>query len=375
MSIELLKERKVKAIQNLLNRSKGSKFSEGLSEAFKFDGKPYKVDLPPLEQKEVERLEPLITVRDSIKPIMTEEKEDVEMSERVETISESAEDNMEDVTELLDAIHIFSLSSSQIPVQQNAITLSDLVKLSTPKLKTVTGSVDFKAWSDEIIADLLKEISETEDIPSVNAALLTRSVLLNKICELNSSAPRLLMNSIQLLAKKDGKAVVDGLVIPLLFYSNLGRPQTEVINKTITECLNSTQRSLLLQVILSEGEIYFSNIDHPFPSSERKYLKPWSDSVFQIMSSILSTQPLITLNKISLFELLQPIQAIVQANPKDKSSMQFLLLLTSKYPQALVEFSAIENVESICKISTMFLKRSVLGQISSIRKNNASLQK
>lgn len=42
MSIELLKERKVKAIQNLLNRSKGSKFSEGLSEAFKFDGKPYK---------------------------------------------------------------------------------------------------------------------------------------------------------------------------------------------------------------------------------------------------------------------------------------------------------------------------------------------
>lgn len=134
-------------------------------------------------------------------------------------------------------------------------------------------------------------------------------------------------------------------------------------------------RYIIIRVILSEGEIYFSNIDHPFPSSERKYLKPWSDSVFQIMSSILSTQPLITLNKISLFELLQPIQAIVQANPKDKSSMQFLLLLTSKYPQALVEFSAIENVESICKISTMFLKRSVLGQISSIRKNNASLQK
>lgn len=133
--------------------------------------------------------------------------------------------------------------------------------------------------------------------------------------------------------------------------------------------------NLTIRVILSEGEIYFSNIDYPFPASERKYLKPWSDSVFQILSSILSTQPLITLNKTGLFELLQPIQAIVQANPKDKSSMQFLLLLTSKYPQALVEFSAIESVESICKISTMFLKRSVLGQISSIRKNNASLQK
>lgn len=41
MSIELLKEKKVRAIQSLLNRNKGSFFSEGLSEAFKVDGKPY----------------------------------------------------------------------------------------------------------------------------------------------------------------------------------------------------------------------------------------------------------------------------------------------------------------------------------------------
>lgn len=64
-------------------------------------------------------------------PIMTKEEEDVEMSERDETIQESTVENVEDMTDLLDAIHIFSLSSSQIPVQQKAITLSDLVKLST----------------------------------------------------------------------------------------------------------------------------------------------------------------------------------------------------------------------------------------------------
>ncbi|CAO3637271.1 unnamed protein product [Mucor hiemalis] len=169
------------------------------------------------------------------------------MSEQEETMPENAEENVEDMTELLESIHIFSLSSSQIPVQQKSVVLSDLVKLSPPNLKTVIASVDFKSWSDEVIADVLKEIAETEHIPSINAALLTRSVLLNKVCEFKSSAPRLLMNSILLLAKEDGKAVMDGLVIPLLFYSDLGRPQTEIVNKIITECFNATQRLLLLQ--------------------------------------------------------------------------------------------------------------------------------
>lgn len=101
----------------------------------------------------------------------------------------------------------------------------------------------------------------------------------------------------------------------------------------------------------------------------RKYLRPWNSSVFQILNAILTTQPLIPLDKEGLFDLLQPIQTIVELVPKDKSSMQLILVLTSKYPQVLVEFDAIEFVEKICQTSTMFLKRSVQGQISSIKKN------
>lgn len=56
------------------------------------------------------------------------------MSEQEGTIPENTEENVEDMTELLESIHIFSLSSSQIPVQQKSIVLSDLVKLSPPNV-------------------------------------------------------------------------------------------------------------------------------------------------------------------------------------------------------------------------------------------------
>jgi hypothetical protein len=92
------------------------------------------------------------------------------------------------------------------------------------------------------------------------------------------------------------------------------------------------------------------------------------------MNSILSTQPLVTLNKTCLFDLVRPIQTVVQSTPKDKGSMQLLLVLTSKYAQTLVECNALVLIEDICQTSTMFLKRSVSGQIASIKKNLSSLQ-
>jgi hypothetical protein len=122
------------------------------------------------------------------------------------------------------------------------------------------------------------------------------------------------------------------------------------------------------RVILSDGEIYYTNSQYPIKGNNRKYLRPWNENIFQILNTILSAQPLISLTKTSIIDLVQPIKAIVQANPKDKGSMQLLLLLTSKYPQALVEFSVLDLLEDICGTSTMFLKRAVLSQIASIKK-------
>lgn len=77
---------------------------------------------------------------------------------------------------------------------------------------------------------------------------------------------------------------------------------------------------------------------------------------------------MVNFDKNHLFDLVQPLQTIVQSNPKDKGSMQLLLLLTSKYAQAIIEFNCIDLVEEICQSSTMFLKRAVLGQLTSIKK-------
>lgn len=54
------------------------------------------------------------------------------------------------------------------------------------------------------------------------------------------------MNSIQQLAREEGKYIMDGLLVPLLFQSDLGKPQCEVINKSMVE-LNPSQRISMLQ--------------------------------------------------------------------------------------------------------------------------------
>lgn len=116
---------------------------------------------------------------------------------------------------------------------------------------------------------------------------------------------------------------------------------------------------------MDDGESFFSNLDY----QDRKYLRPWKDTTFQIIQITLSTQPFISFTNDCLFDLLRSIQMIVQTNPKDKGSMQILLLLTSKYAQTLIEHQAIEFIEGICQTSTMFLKRAVIGQITSLKKS------
>lgn len=56
------------------------------------------------------------------------------------------------------------------------------------------------------------------------------------------------MNSIQQLTKDEGKCIIDGLLVPLLFQSELSKPQCEVINKSTSE-LNPSQRLFLLKYV------------------------------------------------------------------------------------------------------------------------------
>ncbi|KAI7902358.1 uncharacterized protein BX663DRAFT_486676 [Cokeromyces recurvatus] len=274
------------------------------------------------------------------------------------------DEDVPDLTLLIESLKLSSDNSSQTKLP----TFETLIKLPENQLQSVLTCLDFITWPEDVTADLLKMIADTETISNENAVLLIYSTAYVKIMALSSSASRLLMNSIIQLSMRKGQCVINGLIVPLLFQSDLSKLKVEVIVKSLQE-LSSSQRLSLLRILLSDGEIYFSSKQNRIISSNnRNYLRPWNDTVFQVINTILSVQPFIQFTRETLFDLIQPVRAIVQEHPKDKGSMQLLLLLTSKYAQTLIEFSAIDMIEDICNMSSMFLKRAVLGQITSIRK-------
>ncbi|KAK4518283.1 uncharacterized protein ATC70_001635 [Mucor velutinosus] len=292
---------------------------------------------------------------------MTEHSEPVKSESTHNAQDDPMKEDLPDLQALIESMSIFSGSSSQIQTQVRVESLGNLVDLPLGQLKMAVTSIDMQSWVDDITVELLKEIGKADTLPSTNAAYLVYAATFAKMTALKSNVPRVLMNGIQQLAQQEGKCIMDGLLVPLLFQSELGKPQCEVINKSISE-LNPSQRVSMLQIILSDGESYFAAnaTAHFVLMDHRNYLRPWSDTVVQIMSTILSTQPLIELDKTLLYDLVQPLQTIVQSNPKDKGAMQLLLLLTSKYAQAIIEYQAIDLIEGICQSSTMFLKRAVL---------------
>ncbi|OBZ84676.1 hypothetical protein A0J61_07271 [Choanephora cucurbitarum] len=360
MSVSDLEQTQLQLIQQLNSNGKFG-FSERLQTAFDHNGTRDPVD--PVWLKTFQPTTSLMSK--GIRPIMSKEEVDI-MTET--SLKRHEDEEEEDLNPLVESIRLLSTSSSsQVQIQQRMTVLTSVVTLSTPQLKKVIDSVDFSCWSEDTVSDCFQELT-TETIPKANLVLIIYAIFYEKIASLSSSAPRLLMNTVIVAAKKEGKAILNGLLIPLLFQSKLERPQNEVTIKTITESLNASQRYSFLQTILTDGENYFNGNQTILSDQSRKYLKPWNESVVQIVHTILSAQPLLNLTKSDFEELIRSVEMLVHTNPKDKGSMQLLLLMTSKYSQLLVEFKMIATVEKICHTSNMFLKRAVLGQINSLKK-------
>ncbi|KAL0135227.1 hypothetical protein V8B55DRAFT_1554927 [Mucor lusitanicus] len=373
-SVGDINRKKLDALCKKLAASHESSFEANLKAVFDVHGQRQAVDPTWLKQDEPVPLAPIIVSNAALKPIMTQRSKAVNPESTQDAQQhDPMEEDVPELEPLIGSMSVFSGSSSQIQTQVQVELLSNLIELPLAQLKIVIPAIDMQSWSDDIIASLLKEITKANTIPSTNASYLVHAATFAKVAALKSNVTRVLMNSIQQLAQHEGKCIMDGLLVPLLFQSELGKAQCEVINKSISE-LNPSQRVSMLQTIISDGESYFAaNTTLHFVSRDhRNYLRPWNDAVIQIISTLLSTQPLIELDKTLLGDLIQPLKIIVQGNPKDKGAMQLLLLLTSKYAQAIIEHQAIDSIEEICQTSTMFLKRAVLGQIASMRKRMAA---
>lgn len=271
------------------------------------------------------------------------------------------------LTSILESLHLFVMHDSQVQLNDKINIFKSIFQLSSDELNVIVKSAEFNSWSDDTVADLCIEIDKSE-IPHSNAVLLLQATVYTKVKATHGSISRVLMNSIMLLGKTKGKLLLDGFIVPILFRLDLVRPILDMLLRLITQSLPANARSILLHTILSDGRAYL-NIHIPdVISDEMHSLLPWNDAIFQVIGAIISTQPYLTLTKETLFDIIGTIQNVVQSDPKDKASMQLLLILTNKYPHIIAEYDAIDFIGEITQQSQMFLKRAIVGHLSNIRK-------
>ncbi|KAI8985033.1 hypothetical protein BDB01DRAFT_788671, partial [Pilobolus umbonatus] len=278
------------------------------------------------------------------------------MDDRQNESSMSIEQDFSHLTSLLDSLRTLSIENRQ--TKDKVDTINSLLNLSQNELEFIIKAVKLSSWSDDTMADLCIEI-EKSNIPNITAIMIIQSTVYSKTCQSTGNLSRVLLNTIMLLGRSKGKVILDGLIIPLLFHTKLVRPVLDILTKSIG-CLSPNLRTTLLQVILSDGKLYRNNDDNfTVIEDDVHSLYPWDDSIFQIIGSILSTQPYLLLTRETMLNMIDTVKNIVQSNPKDKGSMQLLLVLTTKYPHTIVEHDVIDHIDEITQHSQMFLKRAI----------------
>lgn len=72
-------------------------------------------------------------IRNSIQPIM----KDIVIPEAIQKDEAAADADLEVVTRVLDSLHIFTLSNSQLSIEKKSSLLQNLVHLSLPNVKGI----------------------------------------------------------------------------------------------------------------------------------------------------------------------------------------------------------------------------------------------
>ncbi|KAI7847713.1 hypothetical protein BDC45DRAFT_562150 [Circinella umbellata] len=151
----------------------------------------------------------------------------------------------------------------------------------------------------------------------------------------------------QLLQVQNHRALLQGLVLEYISTCELPT-HNNIMIKLIQQCSPTLRQSFIHDIL-----------------QKRPWKKNQQDLIITLIDKALTQQPLLTALPF-LDELLNVIRLGVQLDPKVKNYMQLLLTLTSKYGSLLTQ--SLDTIEQIAQSSDMFLKRAVLGQLTSIRK-------
>ncbi|KAI9274626.1 hypothetical protein BDA99DRAFT_601772 [Phascolomyces articulosus] len=226
---------------------------------------------------------------------------------------------------------------------------------NTQQLTYLLGHLNLSDNQDQSL-DIMEEISRQVDMMThyPHILLLLRHILVPQLKKRTSLLPRPLTQ--QLLQIQNHRALLQGLVLEYITSSKDNSPFPTVHNTTLIKLIQQWSPSLRQTFI------------HDLLQT-RPWKKEKEDTILILIDKALTQLPLFT-SLPFLDELLHVIRLGVQSDPKAKGYMQLLLILTSKYGTLLVTTSmeTLDKVEHIAQSSDMFLKRAVLGQLTSIRK-------
>ncbi|CAO3630592.1 unnamed protein product [Cunninghamella blakesleeana] len=373
MSIELLKEQKLNKLKAKIN-GQGYEFSSMLTNTFK-------IGMTVDNNKPTTLLEPIIIQKETISfrepRILKYQQKKIDGSSQISQSqilnSQNNKENhdhediillQEEMKPLINKIQLMiSIQDSQqqqLSTQDKSLIYQELLKLSLNKVKLICDTIDFSSLSEEDLCDLFNSFLNEKNLNHSVGSTIIQSSLYPLVIQLSNSLSRILMNSVLDLGKQYGNIIMDGLILPILNEvqtnkTEFSRPQLELITKLINNSFSIPTRITLLNYLAYEYH-------HKILSD-----KNLSNHIIQFINTIVNSQPPITLNEMMIRQLLQISQSIIEMQPKEKGCMQLLLTLVNKHAQSIVETNTLDDLENVTKQSQMFLKKSILGQINSLR--------
>ncbi|KAI9304490.1 hypothetical protein BJ944DRAFT_249839 [Cunninghamella echinulata] len=387
MSIELLKAQKLNKIKSRI-QNQGYEFSLELKDSFEMGISVYNRSFTTMEVDQAAVTKPIIIQKETIpfrEPrILKYQQRILDISTQ---LSQSQEQNnhhhsndsiliQQEIEPLLNKVQTIAAiqdsQKQQQSTQEILLIYQEILRLPLNKIKIVCDSIDFSLWPEENLCDLLGSFLKEENLNHSVGNIIIQSSLLPLVIRLSSSLSRILMNSLLDLGKQYGNIVMDGLILPILndVYEGkieFGRPQIELFTKLINNSFPTSTRITLLNYLAFE---YHQKILSTNNNSSQHHQQSASNHIIQFINTIVSSQPPITLNETMLRQLLQIAQSVIEIQPKDKGCMQLLLTLINKHAQSIMETNVLGDLENVAKQSDMFLKKSILGQVSSLRQKS-----
>ncbi|KAI8343250.1 hypothetical protein BC941DRAFT_410831 [Chlamydoabsidia padenii] len=371
-SLEHLKNERLNRFKATL-KEQGDGFSFGLKQAFTVGGVLSTNDLGQLFTNETmgNHLDPIINdSRPAIRPRPPRVRHHAQpTAEVMSQMSQTVESNQVDPAAILQKLDPLLTQLHQHTTQQDSQQASsteersklfqELLELSLDEITVACQHLEKDNWIEDALVDLCDSFGSMENVGHAIASTVIQALVYPYIVKLNTSLSRLLMNSLLQLGKTHGNALLNGLIFPLLSSDdkNIHRCQMELISKLATNSLNVSSRTTFLRFLIS------GNQDK---APTRGIHTTPSEPTLQLINTLSSISP--PLDPTVLRQLIDMIYQVVQARPKDKVAMQILLTLTSKHTQALVDAHVLDDLEKVAIQSNMFLKRTVVAQLASIRK-------